>query len=91
MADWFPKDVSKFGFPFDLAPRLFAWLATATEAICGLFLAIGLGTRILGGLLLITMLAAIFYRNGQKRWSMQVVGLCYRQLIFCGYPYIALF
>lgn len=63
VASWFPEDVSKFGIPFVLAPTLFAWLGAATEAIGGLFLAIGLGTRIWSVLLSVTMLTAIFFQK----------------------------
>lgn len=63
VASWFPEDVSKFGIPFIIAPTLFAWLGAATEAIGGLFLALGLGTRIWSVLLSITMLTAIFYQK----------------------------
>jgi putative oxidoreductase len=63
VSSWFPEDVSKFGIPFVLAPTLFAWLGAATEAIGGLFLAVGLGTRIWSILLSITMLTAIFFQK----------------------------
>ena len=63
VASWFPEDISKFGFPFVLAPKLFAWIGAAAEAIGGLFLAIGLGTRIWSILLSITMLTAIFFQK----------------------------
>lgn len=63
VAAWFPEDVAKFGVPFSLAPTLFAWLGAASEAIGGLFLALGLGTRIWSTLLVITMLTAIFLQK----------------------------
>jgi len=63
VASWFPEDVLKFGAPFSLAPKLFAWLGAASEAIGGLFIAIGLGTRFWGLLLSITMLTAIFFQK----------------------------
>ncbi len=63
VASWFPEDIAKFGLPFSLAPLLFAWLAAASEAIGGLFLAFGLGTRIWGALLTCTMLTAIFLQK----------------------------
>jgi len=63
VATWFPEDVSNFGFPFSISPTLFAWLAAASEAIGGLFLALGLGTRIWGVLLSATMLTAIFFQK----------------------------
>ncbi len=68
---WFPEDVEKFGIPFSLAPVLFAWLAAAGEAIGGLFLAIGLQTRIFSAIILITMLVAIFLQKWDSGfWSM---------------------
>ncbi len=63
VASWFPEDIEKFGFPFSLAPSLLAWLGAATEAIGGLFLVFGLGTRIWSVLLALTMLTAIFYQK----------------------------
>ena len=63
VAAWFPEDVSKFGIPFSLAPTVFAWLGAAAEAIGGLFLTVGLGTRIWSFLLSITMLTAIFLQK----------------------------
>jgi putative oxidoreductase len=71
VAEWFPGDVAKFGAPFSLAPGLFAWLAAASEAIGGLFLAAGFYTRIFSLLTMITMLVAIFYQKwGDGLWSM---------------------
>lgn len=63
VASWFPEDIAKFGFPFSISPLLFAWLAGASEAIGGLFLALGLGTRFWSAMIGITMLVAIFYQK----------------------------
>ena len=63
VASWFPEDVAKFGGLFALAPGFFAWMAAASEAVGGIFLALGLGTRIWGALLTITMLTAIFFQK----------------------------
>ncbi|MBC6400836.1 MAG: DoxX family protein [Ekhidna sp.] len=63
VAAWFPEDIAKFGIPFSLAPELFAWSGAATEAIGGLFLSVGLATRIWGILLFITMSTAIFFQK----------------------------
>ena len=63
VSDWFKDDVAKFGAPFSLAPGLFAWLGAGSEAIGGLFLAAGLGTRFWGAMLSITMLTAIFFQK----------------------------
>lgn len=71
VAAWFPEDVAKFGFPFSIAPVFFAWMAAATEAIGGLFLAIGFKTRAIAFLVCITMLTAIFFQKwGQGSWGM---------------------
>lgn len=63
VAAWFPNDVAEFGVPFSWAPGLFAWLAAGSEAIGGLFLALGLGTRFWGVILSFTMLGAIFLQK----------------------------
>ncbi|ALM06598.1 DoxX family protein [Sediminicola sp. YIK13] len=66
VASWFPEDVAKFGIPFSLAPWLFAWLGAASEAIGGLFLALGLATRFWGLMIGLTMLTAIFFQQWPK-------------------------
>jgi putative oxidoreductase len=71
VAAWFPEDVAKFGGLFALAPVFFAWMGAASEAIGGLFLALGLGTRISAFLIMCTMLVAIFFQKwGQGTWGM---------------------
>ena len=71
VVDWFPQDVAEFGFPFSLAPTLFAWIGAASEAIGGVFLTLGLGTRIFAFLIMCTMLIAIFYQQwGEGTWNM---------------------
>jgi putative oxidoreductase len=71
VASWFPEDVAKFGVPFSLMPWLFAWLAAASEAIGGLFLAAGFQTRISAFLILCTMLVAVFFQKwDQGTWAM---------------------
>jgi putative oxidoreductase len=71
VAAWFPKDVAQYGGVFAIAPVLFAWLGAASEAIGGLFLALGLGTRISAFLIMCTMLVAIFFQKwGQGTWGM---------------------
>ena len=61
VASWFPKDVAEFGFPFTISPWFFAWMGAASEAIGGLFLALGLGTRFWSFMIGSTMLVAIFF------------------------------
>ncbi|PWJ42469.1 DoxX family protein [Sediminitomix flava] len=71
VAAWFPEDVAKFGIPFSLAPWLFAWLGAASEAIGGLFIALGLGTRISAFFIACTMLVAIFFQKWEQgTWGM---------------------
>ena len=65
VSSWFPEDVANFGFPFSISPWLFAWLGAASEAIGGLFLAFGLGTRFWSFMIGMTMLTAIFF----QKWS----------------------
>lgn len=71
VVDWFPEDVAKFGFPFSEAPVFFAWMGAASEAIGGMFLLLGLQTRISGFLISCTMLTAIFLQKwGGPLWGM---------------------
>lgn len=71
VVDWFPEDVAQFGVPFSLAPVLFAWLGAASEAIGGLFLALGFQTRIAAFFIAGTMLTAIFFQKwGEGTWGM---------------------
>lgn len=88
VAEWFPEDVSKFGFPFSLSPLLFAWLGAATEAIGGLFFALGLGTRFWSGLIAITMLTAILL---QKWPEVMEYGSSWPALPAAGFLWIALY
>lgn len=71
VAEWFPEDVASYGPPFSLAPTFFAWMGAASEAIGGVFLALGLGTRIAAFFLMCTMLVAIFCEKwGSASWEM---------------------
>jgi putative oxidoreductase len=71
VAPWFPEDVAKFGIPFSFAPAFFAWMAAASEAIGGLFLALGISTRVVALLIGCTMLVAIFFQKfGGGTWNM---------------------
>jgi putative oxidoreductase len=56
---WFPEDVKAYGGIFALAPVFFAWMAAFSEAVGGLFLALGIGTRLWAFLIMCTMLVAI--------------------------------
>jgi putative oxidoreductase len=71
VADWFPKDIAKYGGLFAISPLFFAWMGAFSEAVGGLFLAFGLQTRIASFLIMCTMLVAIFFQKwGQGTWGM---------------------
>lgn len=71
VADWFPEDVAAFGGIFALAPTFFAWMGAASEAIGGVFWALGLNTRFTSFLIMCTMLTAIFFQKwGEGTWGM---------------------
>ncbi|NRB60373.1 MAG: DoxX family membrane protein [Winogradskyella sp.] len=68
---WFPEDVKAYGGIFAIAPVFFAWMGAFSEAVGGLFLLLGLKTRIASFLIICTMLVAIFCQkfNGPL-WNM---------------------
>ncbi len=71
VVDWFPEDVAAFGGIFAVAPTFFAWMGAFSEAVGGLFLAIGFKTRVFSFLIGCTMLVAIFFQKwGQGTWGM---------------------
>lgn len=71
VAAWFPEDVAAYGGIFAVAPVFFAWMGAFSEAVGGLFLAIGLQTRLASFLIMCTMLVAIFLQKwGQGTWGM---------------------
>ncbi|NNF36740.1 MAG: DoxX family protein [Saprospiraceae bacterium] len=71
VAEWFPEDVAKFGGLFAMFPLFFAWMGAASEAIGGVFLALGLKTRVASFLIVCTMLTAIFFQKWDDGlWSM---------------------
>ena len=59
VAAWFPEDVKAYGGIFAMFPIFFAWMGAFSEAVGGLFLALGLGTRLWSFLIICTMLVAI--------------------------------
>lgn len=63
VAFWFPQDVAEYGGLFAIAPAFFAWMGAFTEAIGGVFLALGLQTRIFSFLMACTMLVAIILQQ----------------------------
>ena len=71
VAEWFPKDVAKYGGVFAAAPVFFAWMGAFSEAVGGILLALGLQTRIASFLIMCTMLVAILFQKwGQSLYSM---------------------
>jgi putative oxidoreductase len=66
VAFWFPKDVAAYGGIFAIAPAFFAWIGAFSEAVGGIFLILGLQTRIASFLLVGTMLVAIFMQQIQN-------------------------
>lgn len=71
VASWFPEDVEKYGGLFAMFPVFFAWMGAASEAIGGLFLALGLKTRLAAFFIVCTMLTAIFFQKwGEGVWGM---------------------
>ncbi len=71
VAEWFPKDIAEYGGLFAMAPVFFAWMGAASEAIGGIFLALGLQTRIASFFILCTMLVAIVFQKwDQGLWGM---------------------
>ena len=71
VAFWFPNDVAAYGGIFKIFPVFFAWMGAFSEAVGGIFLLLGLQTRIFSFLILCTMLVAIFLQQwGNGGWSM---------------------
>jgi putative oxidoreductase len=63
VAFWFPEDVAEYGGIFALFPAFFAWMGAFSEAVGGLFLILGLQTRLFSFLIFCTMLVAIFMQQ----------------------------
>lgn len=71
VAAWFPEDVASYDGIFAVAPIFFAWMGAFSEAVGGLFLMLGLKTRIASFLIMCTMLVAIFMQKwNQSLWAM---------------------
>ncbi|QIX63330.1 DoxX family membrane protein [Hymenobacter sp. BT18] len=66
VAFWFPGDVASYGGLFAVLPGFFAWMGAFSEAVGGLLLALGLGTRVSAFLIICTMLVAIFMQQIQQ-------------------------
>lgn len=63
VAFWFPNDVAAYGGIFAAAPAFFAWAGGFSEAVGGIFLLLGLQTRVASFLIMCTMLVAIFMQQ----------------------------
>ncbi|GAA4274760.1 DoxX family protein [Aquimarina gracilis] len=71
VVEWFPKDVAGYGGIFAMFPVFFAWMGAASEAVGGMFLALGLKTRIASFFIMCTMLVAIFFQKwNDGLWGM---------------------
>ncbi|WP_299336342.1 DoxX family protein [uncultured Psychroserpens sp.] len=68
---WFPEDVAGYGGLFATAPVFFAWMGAFSEAVGGLFLMLGLKTRVASFLIMCTMLVAIF----MQKWNQGLWGI----------------
>ncbi|MFZ4545469.1 MAG: DoxX family protein [Saprospiraceae bacterium] len=63
VAFWFPNDVAAYGGIFAMFPVFFAWMGAFSEAVGGIFLVLGLQTRVASFLVFCTMLVAIFMQQ----------------------------
>ena len=71
VAFWFPDDVRAFGGPFAWAPDTFAWLGAFSEGVGGIFIMLGLQTRVAAFMVASTMLVAIVGQQWQNgMWAM---------------------
>jgi putative oxidoreductase len=71
VAFWFPGDVAEYGGIFKMFPIFFAWMGAFSEAAGGIFLLLGLQTRLFSSLILCTMIVAIFMQQmGNGTWNM---------------------
>jgi putative oxidoreductase len=82
VAFWFPEDVASYGGIFKMFPAFFAWMGAFSEAVGGVFLLLGLQTRIFSFLILCTMLVASLIQQWGQGWNM---------LPAAGFGWVALF
>ena len=73
-SDGFVGAVEGMGFP---APAFFAWAAGIAEYVGGIFIALGLLTRVSGFFLLQTMLVAVFIMHAGDPFKKMEMGLLY--------------
>lgn len=68
---WFPEDVKAYGGIFAMFPGFFAWMGAFSEAVGGVFLVLGLQTRLFSFLVVCTMMVAVFIQQiDNGLWSM---------------------
>ncbi len=68
--NWFAFSLDSFPFPFNVLPAGFSWfLASWTEFLGGIFLLLGLGTRIWAIMLAVTMFAAAYSVHLPNGWA----------------------
>ncbi len=79
---WFPGDVAEYGGIFEMFPDFFAWMGAFSEAVGGLFMAVGLFTRVAAFLICCTMLVAIFMQkwNGGMWGMLPAMGFLWTSL-----------
>jgi putative oxidoreductase len=82
VAFWFPSDVAEYDGIFKMFPVFFAWMGAFSEAVGGIFLLLGLQTRIFSFLILCTMLVASLIQQWGSSWNM---------LPAAGFAWVALF
>ena len=73
-SEGFTGYVGSLGFP---QPSFFAWAAGLAEFVGGIFIALGLLTRVSGFFLLQTMLVAVFVAHGDDPYKKMEMGLLY--------------
>lgn len=71
VAFWFPEDVKSYGGIFALFSVFFAWMGAFSEAVGGIFLVLGLQTRVFSFLIFCTMVVAVFLQQmSNGLWNM---------------------
>ena len=84
----FNELAARFPDPIGLGPTASLALAVFAEALCGLLLVLGLGTRFAAVPLLVTMLVAAFVVHAGDPWAKKELALLYAipflTLIFTG-------
>ena len=73
-SEGFTGFVGSLGFP---SPGFFAWAAGLSEFVGGIFIAVGLLTRVSGFFLLQTMLVAVVMAHGDDPYTKMEMGILY--------------